>query len=123
MNIQATRGDTAIFDVTVTRFNPVTEEDEIVNLTGAKAWFTVKRNRNDVDANAVVQRNSELNPSEVLITPVQGLIQVTLLPADTQDLKDRWLRYDVQVKEASGVVTTVASGRLELIHDATIVQT
>lgn len=122
-DMQMFRGDTMSFDVTVTRFNPVTGVDDIVNLTGAKAWFTAKRSRGDADVNASIQLNSVSQPSQVIITPAAGKISITINPADTQNLTNRWLRYDVQVKEASGAVSTVASGKLELVRDTTIVQT
>jgi hypothetical protein len=119
-DIQMTRGDSAAFEVEVTRYNEITRLDEPVNLTGAKAWFTVKRRRTDLDVDAIVQRNSVVNPSEIQITPLEGLITIQMLPTDTQDITERWLRYDVQIKELSGAITTVQAGSLELIKDTTI---
>ena len=47
-DIVATKGDTIIFDVYVTR------GDTPVDLTDGKAWFYVKREHRDDDADAVI---------------------------------------------------------------------
>jgi len=115
-----TKGDTKSWDVFVTRENPVTGLDEVVNLTGAKAWLTVKRTSKDDDASAVFKKNSTDNPTKVIITALTGIVRVTIDPADTESYPYRWLNYDVQVKESNGVVTTVARGKLELLSESTI---
>ena len=119
-DIQMTKGDTKSWDVFVTRENPVTGLDEVVNLTGAKAWLTVKRTSKDDDASAVFKKNSTDNPTKVIITALTGIVRVTIDPADTESYPYRWLNYDVQVKESNGVVTTVARGKLELLSESTI---
>jgi len=119
-DIQMTKGDTKSWDVFVTRENPTTGLDEVVDLTGAKAWLTVKKTSKDDDASALFQKDSAADPTKVVITALTGKVRVTIDPADTESYPYRWLNYDVQVKESTGVVTTVARGKLELLSESTI---
>lgn len=118
-DIQSIKGDTQGFDVFVTKYNEVTGEDEIVNLTGAKAWFTAKRTSEDLDSAAIIKLDSVANPSQVVITGVTGKVRITLAPADTVNSPVKWLEYDVQIKEVDGTVTTVQKGKLELTKNIT----
>src|SRR5687768_10130580 len=113
-DIQMIKGDTTIFDVIVER------EEEVVDLTGAKAWFTAKWTTDDEDADAAIELDSVDNPSNVEITPVEGKIRITIPASLTAELPGRWLEYDVQIKESSNVITTVQRGKLELTKQVTI---
>jgi hypothetical protein len=119
-DIQMVKGDTTIFDVHVTRFNPTTGLDENVPLTGAKAWFTAKKESTDLDASAVIAKNSVDHPSQVGITVSTAMVRVTIIPTDTVNYPSKWLNYDVQVREADGTITTVQKGKLELLKQATV---
>jgi hypothetical protein len=110
------RGDSIIFDVGVVRLNPTTGLNEPV--TAQKAWFTAKVNSRDADVDAIIKKDSVSTPTKVLVTA--GNVRVFLDPADTAIYKDRWLVYDVQIKEASGSITTVERGKIELKKDVTI---
>jgi hypothetical protein len=114
------RGDSKSFNVFVTRENPTTGVDEVVNLTGAKAWFTAKATSVDTDSDAVFKKNSVDNPTKVIITAITGVIRINIDPGDTEGYPYRWLVYDCQVKEADGTLTTVQRGKLELLTRATI---
>ena len=120
-----TKGDSSSWDVFVTRYDPVTHLDAAVNLTGAKAWFTAKRTSRDLDADAIIKKDSTTNPTQVTIVApaTQGKVRISLIPADTVNHNGRWLQYDVQVREADGTVTTVAEGKLEFTKQATITST
>jgi hypothetical protein len=114
------KGDTFTFDVFVTRVNEVTGVEEIVPLSGARAWFTAKKISTDSDANAIIAKDSVTDPSEVVITGVEGKVRITIVPADTVSYPGKYLEYDVQVKEVDGTVTTVQKGRLELGKNITV---
>lgn len=113
------KGDTTIFDVFVTRVNQTTGVDEPVT-TIAKAWFTAKRNSNDIDDDAFISLDSVANPAQVVITPLAGTVRITLSPGDTVAYDHNWLEYDVQVKEVDGTVTTVRRGQMKLLKHATV---
>jgi hypothetical protein len=119
-DIQMPKGDTQTFDVFVTRVNQVTGVEEIVPLAGARAWFTAKKVSTDSDANAIIAKDSVTDPSEVVITDVEGKVTITIIPADTVSYPGKYLEYDVQVKEVDGTVTTVQKGRLELGKNITV---
>jgi hypothetical protein len=114
MNLQAVRGDTNIYDVTVLRQNVP------VNLTGAKMWFTAKSDPRSGDPVAAISLNSTEDIYQV--TPVDlphGKFQVKLNPTDTDTLAADAYIYDVQIVETDGVVTTIASGVLHIVQDVT----
>jgi hypothetical protein len=115
MKLQAVRGDTNVFDVTMVRQNAV------VDLTGAKMWFTAKSDQAADDTSAVIKLNSVDNPTKVLLigAPTIGKFQIQLDPTDTSPLTEDAYYYDIQVKEGNGVVTTIASGVLHIVWDVT----
>lgn len=114
MNITINRGDTNTFQVTAIRAN------QVVNLTGAKMWFTVKEHIWDQDDDAVLALNSVDDASQIVSSlPTSGQFQIQLTPADTDTLDRYAYLYDVQVKEADGTVTTVQKGKLYLNKDVT----
>jgi hypothetical protein len=116
MSIQFVKGDTKVFAVLCTRYNPTTMVDDPV--TPVKAWFTAKRRSSDLDADAVILKDS--TGSDVIITGNQ--VQVNIRPADTENVTDKWLRYDVQIREADGSVWTVERDKLELLPQETKVR-
>lgn len=81
-------------------------------------WFTLKRRKADPDTSSVVTKGPALNGSQgiALLDSAQGIYEVTLAPADTQNLKDRALLYDIKLKTtANGQVQTLTSGVLLLV--------
>jgi hypothetical protein len=119
-DIQMGKGDTKIFDVEVTKTDPDTGLDVVVPLTDAKAWFTAKETSSDTDADAIIIYNNVDNPLNVIITEADGIVRIVIDPADTVDYPNRWLVYDVQIKEVDGTITTVERGNIELLKQATI---
>lgn len=115
-DIEMTRGDSATFDVAVTRYNAATHVNDLV--TPDKAWFTAKANARDSDDSAVVALNSEDQPEQVLITT--GSIRIKLDPEDTAEYLQRWLVYDVQILESDGTITTIEKGKMQLSADVTL---
>lgn len=107
------RGDTIDLEVTATRAGAP------VDLTGADIWCTGKRNLKDADADAVFQK--KIGDGVAIVDADAGEALVTLDPADTASLtKQTTLYCDVQLVEADGRVTTIASGTLTVELDATV---
>lgn len=130
MNYGMFRGDSLILNVLVQQLTdptlpPGTSNPYVpVDLTGAKLWMTAKKKLTDTDAKAVFQITS---PSDITIdtTPTTGRAKVTVpasatlsvvFPVDTAQLE---IYYDIQVKTSTGIVQTVASGKLILTEDVT----
>jgi len=116
MDIEAVKGDTEYYDLAAIRSNlPIS----LVGLN-VKAWFTAKRTKEDLDANALISLNSADDPTQIVFTDRPGgLFFVQLVPADTVNIDEDYLVYDVQVREQDGRVTTVARGKLYLVQDIT----
>jgi len=108
------RGDTVSLDVTVTA------SGSAYNLTGCSMWFTAKQRYSDLDAAAVFQKSTG---SGITITsPTFGQATVVISPSDTSGLSNvkQLLLYDLQVKDASGNIYTVASGNLVVYPEVTL---
>jgi hypothetical protein len=112
MSITLVRGDTEHLRVTVTD-----ADGDTVNLTGADAWFTVKRRVADPDDRAAIALRMGAG-IEVEDAP-GGVLIVTLTATETDDMVPGVYRYDVQVRDANGRISTVADGRLVLRSDVT----
>jgi hypothetical protein len=116
MDIEAVRGDTEYYDLAAVRSGAP------VDLTGAavKIWFTAKRTKDDLDADAVISLNSTDDPAQCVFTNrPAGLFYIHVMPTDTANVEEDSLVYDVQVREQSGRVTTVQRGTLHLVRDIT----
>ena len=120
-DIIATKGDSIVFDVYVVRYNETIQTDTPVDLTDGKAWFYVKREHRDDDADAVISLNTTDDPAKIrfIVPATNGQVRVSLAPEDTVNLVDRYLPYDVQIMEDDGTVSTVESGMLELRNNIT----
>lgn len=116
-----TRGDSLSFAMAL--INPATGAP--LDLTGAKIWFTAKNNYVDFDSLAVIALNTATasgNGAITILTPAtSGNARVDINPIATRAQPDGAVKlvYDVQVKDASGFVTTVESGTLTIIPDVT----
>jgi len=119
--LTAFRGDTIRLLATTTRPNATTGVMEAVNLTGLTGndlSFTAKRKRKDADVDAVAVKT--IGAGIAVQDAAAGELVVTLAPADTDALaKPVTLECDVQMIEADGTVTTVASGTLAIALDVT----
>lgn len=94
--IRMPRGDTGTF--------PVWYEDEetkikIPLVTGDRVAFTVKRNANDPDSEALIQK--------FVTTFVDGVATVRIDPLDTKFLEFGRYFYDCEIKLADGTVHTL----------------
>jgi hypothetical protein len=112
MDIECIRGDTNVYNITVIKAN------RIVDVSAAKAWFTLKQKKSDADVDALLALDSDINPTQVLLS--SGHITVKLLPDDTKLILENAVNYDAQIKETTGDVTTIAEGICSFIKDVTL---
>lgn len=109
------RGDTPTIDIAVFADDGVTPFD----LTGCSVWYTAKRNKNDADADAVIQCDTT-NGQLTITNPTAGLIEAVPLASDTASLTELTnLWDDVQVRTAADRTYTVYEGMLQIRLDVT----
>jgi hypothetical protein len=117
--IEIYRGDTTTIPFSVSRSTLP------VDLTSAVIWFTLKSSVVDADVAAVLQKSSVDGGITILDqTTDRGKASINLAPGDTATLGltvsgPVVYQYDIQVKEASGRVSTVATGAFVLRPDVT----
>lgn len=116
------RGDSLVLGLTVTQKNGTIIAP--VDLTGSTIWMTAKRTASDPDNKAVFQIT---NPTDIQIDgdPTAGKATIIVPGAATVGLvfsneaNRIVLLYDIQVKTQTGIVATVATGRLSIDQDLT----
>jgi hypothetical protein len=108
------RGDTIKLNVAVTA------SGSVYSLVGSSMWFTAKYSYSDPDSSAVFQKT--IGSGITLTDAVNGKATVLILPTDTSGLANAkvMLVYDLQVKDASGNIYTVARGNLIFLPDVTL---
>lgn len=119
--LTAYRGDTFRTTATI-----LTAAGTAFDLTGCTVWFTVKAGA-DVsadDSTALVRLywvSGGASSGIAVTTPTLGVAVVTLSPAQMTPLNQYGgYRYDLQVKDSNGDVTTVDSGKLIATNDITL---
>jgi hypothetical protein len=110
MRINTFRGDTLTLNFSVTRSGAA------VNLTGATAWFTLKTMLTDADPGVAQATNGS---GVTITTPLSGQLTVELPASVTIDIPPGEYQWDLQVKEASGRISTAASGQAYVEADVT----
>lgn len=114
--LKMTRGDTPTWE------GQVRDPDNQYlpkNITGCTLTFTAKRDVDDSDANAVIQKT--VGNGLTITTPSAGIFVLgPLLPADTQSLPNEniGLVFDIEMV-LGGNVSTVAKGVLYVDAEAT----
>lgn len=106
-NYQCIQGDDWNFTATVR------SGGDVVDLTGAKAWFTVKVNVDDADEDAVIQIVIEGSLT------TDGKIPISV-PHNETDIDLATYFYDIQVKLPGNIIKTVKRGQLEVVWQATL---
>jgi hypothetical protein len=104
------------------RLQVVDDQGVAVDLTGAKAWATLKRNMTELDPQGISQVVSNgTSPGITFPTITAGILELTFPPSCTYYLPDDpvTLFYDVQVRLANGIVATVDLGTINVIPDVT----
>lgn len=101
------RGDTNTIGLTIT------SNSIAYDITGSTIWFTLKKNKNDADSQASLQKEvtSHTNPSG-------GITAITLSATDTNIQPGKYF-YDIQMKTSGGEIYTLASGTVEVLEDVT----
>jgi hypothetical protein len=119
-DISFPRGDTYAFEVVAKRPDPATGFLQVIDLTAGKAWFTAKRTVSDQDASATIALSTTTS-GVAIVDALGGRVRVTIPPAPTLALPDNPvnLRYDVQVMDSTGNVTTVQTGICSVVPDVT----
>jgi hypothetical protein len=109
---QVARGDTIVFDATITR----PPGGPPVNLTGATLACTGRRTLEEAAAAYVFRVGTD--SGIVLTNPTAGQCRVTIPPTATASLPD-WpaLYVDLELTEADGRVSTPVRGRIILTPD------
>ncbi len=99
----------------------LTLDGDPIDLTDAKAWFTVKESTVKTDAEAKLQLTSA-DPDEIEITDaLNGELLVKFSGEATGDLEGQWL-YDLQIKaliDGAEKIITVAWGAIEFLPNLT----
>jgi|SRR5579872_155588 len=115
-SLSFTRGDTHLF-----RFTVVDKLTGVVQniTTWQKFWVTGKLHLSDSDANAVFELT--LGSGIALIDPSHGLAEVTISPTNTASLDFRkyTLFGDIQGKDTTGNIWTLAKGTFVITSDVT----
>lgn len=108
MIIRRIKGDTYPLDITILDVsgNPFP-------LTGCTVFFTVKRNIQDTDAQALISKNITSYTD-----PVNGQASIPLLASDVDYSGDFY--YDVKVKNSGGVITSAFKDKFCLVEHITI---
>lgn len=84
----------------------VSTSSGVLDITGAKIWFSVKRNRTDVDTSALITKKSANNDGSdaqaKVIDGAAGIFEVYLVPVDTQNITagDYW--WDAVIETSAG---------------------
>lgn len=108
------RGDTAIFNV-----EAVDNTNNMINVTGANFWFTVKNAVTDLDDDIVFQKT--LGNGITVTNYEKGWFRVTIAPADTSGLptENVAMVYDLQLLDSSNNVWTLNEGVFMVTPDVT----
>lgn len=109
------RGDDTDFTLTFSKIDGTAQD-----ITGWTIWFTAKIAESDADEQAKFQKSTAAGAGIVLTTPAEGIATVSILEADTSDLRNETvLYYDVQVKDGADKIVTTEKGTLTVQVDIT----
>lgn len=114
VNHRIIRGDTYVRGFTVQ------QDGSAFNLTSCTLKLTAKYNYEDSDASAVFQLSS---PSSgiTIVTAASGTAKFTISPSNTSLLPLRKvdLVYDIQLKDSSNNIYTIAYGKITVVPNVT----
>lgn len=106
-------GDSATIEFEITR------DGAIYNVTGHEIWMTVKRDRSDADADAVLRL--ETGQGIVITSPAEGKLIATISAVESQLLTPyQTLFYDLRLRAPDLEVFSAAEGRLFIRKPTTI---
>jgi hypothetical protein len=117
-NYSMVRGDTFVSTV------QVLSNCLPLNITGYLIWFTVRAYIGDCPQHYLVEARSDDTPTSLItvIDALTGKIKVTMPASATNKLPSSvtTLRYDIQIKDTSNIVSTVQIGTITLSIDETL---
>ena len=102
------RGDSKSYNLTFKDSDGVA-----IDITGYTIKFTVKENKDDTQANAIIKKVVTTHSD-----PTNGITAVTLSTSDT-DLTVKDYYYDFEMEDASGNITTFLEGIFRIKQDIT----
>lgn len=105
------RGDTRVININCFQPDGVTP----LNLTGATVYFTVNSNQSPTDDTSAAFQKSTTSHT----APLLGQTSITIASADTQSLTPGVYWYDVQIKDASGNITSLKQAEFDINADIT----
>lgn len=108
MVIKRIKGDTYSIDLTIE-----TALGEIVDLTGATVFFTVKRNIQDTDSQALINKTVTSHTN-----PTLGQTSISLNASDVAYVGEFY--YDIKVKFSSNIISSVLTDKFILVDHVTI---
>jgi len=101
------RGDSQLLYCTITH------NGDVVDITGYTFYFTVKRDWNTPDAEAVIA----LNITD-LTDPTNGKFNINVSSSLTEDLLKNYV-YDIRSEDTGGKFITLERGEINFVKDAT----
>lgn len=102
------RGDDVTIKVTVKD-----SDGNAIDITGYTFWLTAKKQEDDTDANAVMQKEVTSHTDEE-----NGKTAIELSNSDT-DVDVESYYYDIQMKDDSDKITTLVKGTMNVKQDIT----
>lgn len=109
------RGDGRKYEIIVTD-----DDGDVVNISGAKIWFTVKKGYEDTDANAIFQLDSDTVTEIEITDAVAGKAVIYIKASDTSGLAIRSYFFDIQIVETGREPRTLIIGMLIVRVDVTL---
>ena len=108
MVIKRIKGDTVDLDIQLFDVNDVE-----INLTGTTVFFTVKRNLQDADSEALISKDITSFAS-----PTTGDVAITLTASDVDYIGTFY--YDIKIKYTNGKIQSVLNDKFILSDHVTI---
>ena len=106
--LQVYRGDDKSYTLNFTD-----SDSAAVDITGYTIYFTVKENRTDTDANAIITKDVTSHSSAL-----GGITIITLSSTDTGQTVKKYY-YDISWKDSSNKIRTLLSDTFEIVQDTT----
>lgn len=108
MNLKSIRGDDLTLNLAFK------DGDDAVDITGWTIYFTLKKNIDNSDEDALIKKETEPAGADA----IAGLASIALLDTETNDLAGTY-DYDIQSKDDSGLIKTVMKGTFLFEKDVT----
>lgn len=116
--LRLTMADDFVYIVTIQ------DEDGVAyNLVDCTLWWTAKRRKSDDDSAAIAKLywiSGGASDGITVVTPANGQATIRLTPTQTDDFTAYPHVWDLQLKDASGVIRTVDSGVLYVSRSVTV---